>query len=228
MDWGRRFLGAGALTAGMCLASGAILAQPVSPPGFSSTQVDFTGQAASPDAQQVARWAFEAGNAKGMPFAVVDKKNARIFVFAANGRLTGSTSVLLGRAVGDESAPGVGQKVSTGIPLAERTTPAGRFDSQPGHNNKGEAIVWVDYNAAIAIHRLRPAPASEQRPQRMASANPEDKRISLGCIVVPPEFYDSVVAPTLGHQRGVVYVLPDSRSQDLVFNEPKLAQAGRS
>ena len=32
----------------------------------------------------------------------------------------------------------------------------GRFASAPGRNDKGEAIVWVDYDASFAIHRLRP------------------------------------------------------------------------
>ena len=170
----------------------------------------------------MAQWA--AVDARGKPFAVVDKKAARIYVFNAAGRVVGSASSLLGLAKGDESAPGVARKVSTGIPLAERTTPAGRFDSEPGHNIKGEAIVWVDYDAAVAIHRLRPAPASQRRPQRLASANPDDKRISLGCIVVAPEFYDAVIAPTLGSQRGVVYVLPeDSGNSNMVFNDGKAA-----
>ena len=185
---------------------------------------DFLGHAASPEAQSVAQWAVDARNAQGKPFAVVDKKQARIFVFTADGRLTGTTAVLLGQAKGDESAPGVGQRVATGIPVEQRTTPAGRFDSEPGHNNKGEAIVWVDYDAAIAIHRLRPAPAAQRRPERLASALPEDRRISLGCIVVSPAFYDDVVAPILGRQRGVVYVLPESRGIDLV----QASQAGGS
>ena len=32
-----------------------------------------------------------------------------------------------------------------------------------------------------------------------------------------PEFYDAVVAPTLGSQRGIVYVLPDSPGPELVM-----------
>lgn len=175
--------------------------------------------AASPEARMVMNWALDAGNAQGKPFAVVDKKAARIFVFNADGRLEGESSVLLGQAKGDDSAPGVGERVLTGIPLQQRTTPAGRFDSQPGHNSNGEAIVWVDYQAAVAIHRLRPAPAAQRRPERLASASVEDKRISLGCIVVDPAFYDGVIAPTLGRQPGVVYVLPETRGAALVFNE---------
>jgi len=166
----------------------------------------------------VAQWAFAGGDAAGRPFAVVDKQQARIFVFAADGRLAGSAPALLGLARGDASAPGVGTRVLAGIPPQQRTTPAGRFESEPGHNLQGEAIVWVDYDAAVAVHRLRPAPADERRPQRLASESPDDNRISLGCIVVAEVFYDTVVAPLLGRQRGVVYVLPETRDWTEVFS----------
>lgn len=185
-----------AAAAGPCHAQGGAL-------------VDFGGQALSAEAQRVARMAYEAGDARGRAFAVVDKKEARLHVFAADGHLAGSTPVLLGLARGDTSAPGVGRKVSTGIPAGERTTPAGRFDSEPGHNLAGEAIVWFDYEAALAIHRLRPGAPGERRAERLASATPDDNRISLGCVVVSGDFFDRVVQPQLGRGRAVVYVLPE-------------------
>lgn len=171
--------------------------------------VDFRGESASPQARAMARTAFEHGDARGLPFAVVDKKEARLFVFHADGRLAGTAPALLGLARGDSVAPGVGQMVATGIPPAWRTTPAGRYDSQPGPNLKGETVIWVDYDAAFAIHRLRPSPAHERRAERLASPSPDDNRISLGCVVVAGEFFDRVVAPVLGHGAGVVYVLPE-------------------
>lgn len=150
-----------------------------------------------------------SGDSGGKPFAIVDKKRAHLWVFDGRGVLLGETAALLGAAVGDDSAPGVGARAATVIPSHEQTTPAGRFESQPGHNHKGEAIVWVDYGAAVAIHRLRPAAARERRPERLASASPADNRISLGCVVVSAAFYDRVVAPTLGRMPGVVYILPE-------------------
>ena len=171
--------------------------------------VDFRGEAASPEARAMARVAFEEFDAKGRPFAVVDKKEAKLFVFNADGQLVGAASALLGLARGDSVAPGVGQMVSTGIPPGLRTTPSGRYDSQPGPNLKGETVIWVDYDAAFAIHRLRPSPAYERRAERLASPSPDDNRISLGCVVVAGEFFDRVVAPVLGHGAGVVYVLPE-------------------
>ena len=83
----------------------------------------------------------------------------------------------------------------------------GGFDE--GYINGGEDIVWIDYEASLAIHRLRPSAPAERRPQRLASESPGDKRISFGCVVVSPEFFEQVVQPSLGHERGLVYVLPE-------------------
>lgn len=146
------------------------------------------------------------------PFAIVDKRAARLFVFDVTGRLVGDTPILLGLARGDQSAPDVANRPPNTLTPAERTTPAGRYASEPGHNEKGEDIVWIDYEASLAIHRLRPSPPAERRAERLASPNPDDKRISYGCVVVPVLFYDEVVKPTLGSSRGLVYVLPESEA----------------
>lgn len=178
-------------------------------PTLAPAVVDFRGEPASPEARAMAVAAFDRADAHGRPFAVVDKREAKLFVFHADGRLAGAAPALLGLARGDSVAPGVGQMVATGIPADLRTTPAGRYDSQPGPNLKGETVIWVDYDAAFAIHRLRPSPPHERRAERLASASPDDNRISLGCVVVAGEFFDRVVAPVLGHGPGVVYVLPE-------------------
>jgi len=169
---------------------------------------DFAAERASADARYAAAWVLAGADNQNLPFAVVDKRDARIYVFEAGGRLIGASAVLLGIAPGDFSV-GI-DRVPASLSLAERTTPAGRFEARPGRNDKGEDIVWIDYAASLAIHRLRPAPAQERRPARLASATPDDNRISAGCIVVPVAFYEAVVAPTLGAGRSVVYVLPES------------------
>ena len=182
---------------------------------------DFAGRSASAPARAAVDWIVGRGDARDQPFAVVDKRSAQLFVFDSHGRLVGAASALLGLAKGDSSAPGVGQRAASFIAPQERTTPAGRFDAEPGHNLQREAIVWVDYAAAVAIHRLRPAPAAQRRPDRLASTAADERRITLGCIVVDPAFYDTVVAPTLGSRRGVVYVLPDSGDWRGWFERPR-------
>lgn len=180
------------------------------------------------DARYVRDWALESGDTQQRPFAVVDKKAARLYVFAADGRLLGATPALLGQGLGDHSVPGVADIADLNrIPLADRTTPAGRFASQPGHNLNGEAIVWFDYRAALAIHRVRPGASQAQRMTRLSTPGAGDKRASLGCVVVPPAFFDAVVAPSLGRQHGVVYVLPERQPVQAVFGPAATLAGGR-
>lgn len=170
-----------------------------------------TDEPPSSDARYAAHWVLRNADNAGRPFAIVDKKGAQLYVYAADGRLAGASAVLLGLATGDEPVPEIANRSPAGLAPAQRTTPAGRFASEPGHNDKGEDIVWFDYDAALAIHRLRPSPAIERRRERLESSLADVRRISFGCVVVPVAFYDEVVSPLLGRHRGVVYVLPETR-----------------
>lgn len=170
------------------------------------------------DSRRLARWVQVSGDHKGLPYALVDKHNARIHVFHADGRLAGSSAALLGETRGDHTVPGVGARAQTGqVRADERTTPAGRFVSEPGRNLKGEHVVWADYASAFAIHRLRPGSSYKMRAVSLASGTPEDNRRSLGCVVVPVTFYRQVVEPVLGRGRAVIYVMPETRSVQEVF-----------
>lgn len=179
------------------------------------------GAAAQPpgsEASEIARWVVDSDDAQGRPFIVVDKKAARLLAFDAGGRLAASTLVLLGAAPGDHSVPGVGDRAQTGdVRPEERTTPAGRFETEPGRNLAGEPVIWLDYEAALAIHRLRPGRSHAVRAARLASSEPGQRRLSLGCVVVPVAFYLDVIEPLLGRRGGVVYVLPETRSAREVF-----------
>jgi len=150
-------------------------------------------------------------NTGGLPWAVVDKRNASLQVFRADGTLAGQSAVLLGADRGDASVPGVGERTQTGqLRPGDRTTPAGRFVSQPGVNLEGEAVIWVDYDAAFAIHRLRGGASQTSRLRSLASADPARRRTSAGCVVVPVAFFNSVVQPLLGRGPAVVWVLPEA------------------
>jgi hypothetical protein len=166
--------------------------------------------AGEPDAVRLAKAAVAASDNRGEAFAVVDKKKARVFVFDAQGRLQGDSPVLLGLAHGDDSVPGIGERKMSEIGPGERTTPAGRFASEPGRNLQGEDIVWVDYDAAVSMHRVRANNKAERRLERLASPGVADNRISYGCINVPAGFYDTHIRPVLGQRKGVVYVLPET------------------
>ena len=163
----------------------------------------------TPELRLVAHWVLDTHDNQGRPFAIVDKKAAQVRVYAADGHLLGSSAALLGLATGDKATPDIARRTPASLKPFERTTPAGRYETQPGRNLHGEDIVWLDYAASLALHRLRPAPAAEHRAERLASPAASDNRISLGCVVVPVAFYERVVAPVLGRERAVVYILPE-------------------
>ncbi|HEY8975682.1 MAG TPA: hypothetical protein VIN75_15795 [Burkholderiaceae bacterium] len=180
-----------------------------------------TAADASDDARYVEHWIHAKGDDHGHPFVIVDKKAARIFVFGAGGKLVGESSTILGQSRGDVPVPGAGQKNPSDLLPFERKTPAGRFESQPGRNLHGEPVVWVDYDTGIAIHRVRPGISQMQRVNSLATDDPNNKRLSLGCVVVPEDFFWSVVIPTMGHSHGVVYVLPEDEPVQALFVAPK-------
>jgi hypothetical protein len=151
------------------------------------------------------------------PFAVLDKVSARVWVFDASGRPLGSSPVLLGAAKGDDSVPGIGSRPMGSIKPHEKTTPAGRFRVEPGRNLSGEDIFWVDYDAAVSMHRIRGSNPAERRAERMASDTAADNRISYGCINLPREFYEATIRPVFSSGRGWIYVLPETRPIQSLF-----------
>ncbi len=178
---------------------------------------DFGDQPASDDARRIAAWVASARDNGRLPFVILDKRDARVHVFDADARLVDSSPVLLGAAAGDDSVAGIGQRPIAEVRPEERTTPAGRFVSHPGRNASGEDVVWVDYEAAVSMHRVRPIDPKERRLERLASADPAERRISYGCINVPVAFFEAVIQPLLGRQRAVVYVLPEQKDLRTVF-----------
>lgn len=193
-------------------------AAPQSPAATAALQrADFRGEEPSADARHVADWVvFTRDNARHA-FVLVDKKDARVYVFGPDGKLQDSAPALLGSARGDDSFPGIGEKPLKLIKSYEKTTPAGRFVAEPGLNTNNEDIVWVDYDAAVSMHRIRPTVAKERRLERLATLTVDDNRISFGCINLPVSFYENVLSTTVKQLGAVVYVLPETRSPKKVF-----------
>lgn len=161
---------------------------------------------------------------EGLPVFIIDKVAARLYVFDRLGRFQGEAPVLVGAARGDHTVPGIGDRPLALVRPEEKTTPAGRFRAERGLNLGGEDILWVDYDAAVSLHRVRANNASERRLQRLATATPRDNRISFGCINVPAAFYDRVVDPALLRGQAMVYILPEVESMAAVFG-PAIAPA---
>ena len=164
----------------------------------------------SAQAQHLLQWLARNGDHGGRPFMVVDKPQARLLVFDGDMRLVDSTPVLLGLAIGDLSVPGIGERPIAAIKPDERTTPAGRFIAEPGRNASGEDIYWVDYDAAVSLHRVRTNHPKERRLQRLQTPTAADNRISYGCINVPSAFYDRRIDKIFADGHSVIYVLPDT------------------
>lgn len=211
----------GRLFAAACLFGVAVLAPAraaVAEAGSAPQKhANFKGEPASPDSVQVADWAVDSGNNRKLPFVVIDKRLARVFVFDAKGELRGAAPVLLGQAVGDDSAPGIGNRPLADIRPEEKTTPAGRFVAALDRNIHGKDILWVDYGAAISLHRVITSNVKERRVQRLASADPLEHRISFGCINVPAKFFDQVILSAFKKSNGIVYILPETRALGAVF-----------
>ena len=196
--------------------AGAAIAVPLA--SQSAPEPDFGGVDATANALELVRWIAHTGDNAGMPFVLVDKPAARLHVFNANASLRDITPVLLGFAPGDDTVPGIGSRPVEQVKPHERTTPAGRFVGHLGHNLTGEDVVWVDYDAAVSMHRVRPTlQPKERRAERLASATIDDNRISYGCINVPAAFYEAQLKPVFSTMSAVVYVLPEHKSLSEVF-----------
>lgn len=175
-------------------------------------------------ARRVVQWALQSGDHGGEPFMVVDKRNAQLLVYDGRGRLMGRSPVLLGLARGDHTVPGIADKPLEQIRADERTTPAGRFVAERGRNLKGDDILWVDYDAAVSMHRVRSVNPGERRLERLRTPTARDNRISYGCINVPVAFFDRVVERAVGARKTiVVYVLPDTKPLEAVFDVSRAA-----
>ena len=186
----------------------------------------FGGETISNDARETADWVIESHDNKALPFIVIDKINAKVFAFDGVGALRGAAPALLGLARGDDSVPGIGQRKLATITPAERTTPAGRFEAAIGHDFEQD-ILWIDYDAALSMHRVIAGRKADNRAGRLASPTPGDNRISFGCVNVPPGFYDGVVKPLFTGTVGIVYILPETRPVRSVFAIPPSSPAAR-
>lgn len=196
-------------------------------PTADARYANFGSESPSPEARHLADWIADSRDNARADFIIVDKPHARAYVFDAHARLRGASPVLLGSALGDDSVPGIGLRPVEKVRPAERTTPAGRFVAERGRNSKGEDVVWVDYDAAVSMHRVRVTEPSEQRLERLATPTTDDNRISYGCINVPSAFYETYIRPTFAARRAIVYVLPDFKPVQQVFGSYDVATVRR-
>lgn len=206
----------GLLGTALACPAAALQASPPEVREEAGDRASFQGHVASPEVRKVADWIAASGDNGGLPFIIIDKVGARVFVFDAQARARGAAAALLGLGHGDDSVPGIGQRRLATIRPEERTTPAGRFEASLGEDFDQD-ILWVDYDTSLSLHRVITGNPKDRRKARLASATPLDNRVSYGCINVPALFYDNVVAPAFKGTVGIVYILPETRPVEAVF-----------
>lgn len=189
-------------------------------PAIHNEGADFNREIFSSDVKAVANWAVESRDNKRLPFVIIDKINARVFVFAADGRLLGADAALLGMGRGDKYDAGIRGRKMSDIKPDDRITPAGRFPVSLQRDIYGKEVLLIDYDAAIALHPVVKGTPAERRAERLNSASAQDNRISYGCINVPVQFYQKIVSPTFTKTHGVVYILPEASRANQWFGFP--------
>ena len=189
-------------------------------------RAEFAKERATRDVRQFADWVVDSADHKGMPFAIIDKPNARVYVFDGSGHIRGAAAALLGSAPGDHSVPGIGERELSDMGPQDRTTPAGRFVSGIGMNSRGEDVLWVDYDSGLSLHRVLTTKPEERRLERLATPTIKDNRISYGCINVPKKFYENVVAPAFQGTDGIVYIFPERGSTRELFGTYVVGEPG--
>jgi hypothetical protein len=196
-------------------ATPAPAATPSRLPAGPARHANFAGHKPSGDVRQMANWVVTSHDNGPKSFVIVDKKGATVYVFAPSGRLKAAAPALLGAAHGDDTVPGIGDKPLAQVLPEEKTTPAGRFIAEVGRSStRGEDVVWVDYDAAVSMHRVLKVP---ERLKSLASPSIADNRMSFGCINLPPRFYEKVLRPAVDHGGAVIYVLPETRPLQETF-----------
>jgi hypothetical protein len=162
-------------------------------------------------------WIMETGDNQSAPYLIIDKAHAQLLVFHSDGKLAGTTPVLLGLAVGDKLARDTQQHTLAKIKPADRITPAGRFPMEFGHDLHGQDIFWIDYEASISLHRIFEGNAKERRRERMQTTSSADNRISFGCINVSKEFYEKTLRHVFSKSLGFAYIMPEDNSLELPY-----------
>ena len=179
----------------------------------------FGTEQASDDVRIVADWSLRSRDNQGIPFVILDKKQAKLFLFNSEGLLLGAAPALLGAAIGDKDFEGVGNKTLAHIPPEQRITPAGRYIGWGGkYLGKGKYF-WINYKAGLAIHAVV-NPPGQRRLERIVSQDPAEHRISWGCINVPTKFFNGKMRKIFAASNGIVYVLPEKQPASEFFGIP--------
>lgn len=167
---------------------------------------------------------------------IVDKPNARLFVFRPDGSLLIDKKVLLGKTKGDY------YKGNSDV-VANRITPAGLFNLglRDATRSEGEARTAGEYDfkkvfvldkaidgeySVTLFHSVWTHEADgQQRLNALKTEDPANSRYSFGCINVDKATYGSLVNNHLSQMDGAaMFVVPDNQAETKEFLTGDTAQ----
>jgi len=155
-------------------------------------------------------------------YAIVDKKNAKVFVYSLNGSLVFSEEVLVGIKASDEKTKWT--EYNDRNHQGSYTTGAGVFTiGQPKQGdyytrNYNNHILQIEGQNVFAIHQV-PNNLSE-RYKKFNTGNPLDRRVSQGCVNMRQSDYLSLtkwMKPTCK-----VYVLPEEQNNKMIVKDGQI------
>ena len=155
-------------------------------------------------------------------YAVVDKKNAKIYVYSLNGSLVFSEEVLVGIKASDEKTKWT--EYNDRNHQGSYTTGAGVFTiGQPKNGdyyakNYNNHILQIEGQNVFAIHQV-PNNLNE-RYKKFNTGNPLDRRVSQGCVNMRQSDYLTLtkwMKPTCK-----VYVLPEEQNNKLIVKDGQI------
>lgn len=170
-----------------------------------SKNIDF----ASEEVQKTVSWIKKNKDNQNFPYAIIDKKNAHIFVFDAKRKIVDHGPVLLGIAKSDKIDPKTLNARLSSIGKKDRVTPSGRYVSVFGPDHRGKDVLWVDTKFAVGLHPVANVPG-QKRITRLNSTTAADNRITWGCINVAKPLFKNVLTPLFKPKAGIVYILPEA------------------
>lgn len=164
---------------------------------------------ASEEVHKTLSWIKKNKDNHKLPYAIIDKKNAHIFVFDPKGKIVDHGPVLIGIAKSDKIDPKTLNARLSSIGKNDRVTPSGRYVSVFGPDHRGKDVLWVDTKYAVGLHPVANVPG-QRRKTRLNSATAADNRITWGCINVSKPLFKNVLTPLFKPKAGIVYILPES------------------
>jgi hypothetical protein len=148
----------------------------------------------------------------GKGFIIADKPMGMVHIFKADGSVLVQDAALYGKDKGDT----LDSKSS--LQGGPKTTPAGSFHLEAMDDKDytgGKVLSLVesrDSTGYVAVHSVYLGDPKEQRVERFKSANPDDRRVSFGCINTTEDTFVNNVLPVINEfNGGMIFVMPEAQ-----------------